>query len=152
MAKSFVKKNKNCPFRKLKSLSELTKLRDNNNFFCSALISFWIFKKSTICFFDKAYFSYWHPLVWVKPLLTWFKLNKTWFFHNLTMKQTYFYLVNTFIDFKKLFKFAINQFIHQDTENCLNILFGNIFKETRFSWLLPTKTSTGTFLVAKKKL
>ena len=62
-----------------------------------------------------------------------------------------FYLENTFIDFKNLFKFAINHFIHQDTENCLNIFLGNIPKETLFSWFSHTKTSTRTFLVAKKK-
>ena len=44
-----------------------------------------------------------------------------------------FLLSNTFIDLKKMFKFAINHFIHQDTENCLNKLFGNFLKETRFS-------------------
>ena len=62
-----------------------------------------------------------------------------------------FLLSNTFIDLNKMFKFAINHFIHQDTENCLYILFGNILKETRFFLILPTKTSTRIFFVATKK-
>ena len=48
IAKSFVKKNKKCAFRKLKSLSELKKLRDDDNFFLSAGISFKIFGKNLV--------------------------------------------------------------------------------------------------------
>jgi hypothetical protein len=58
-------------------------LRDDDNFFLSARISFWIFKKSIFCFFWRSLFFLTAPLVWVKPLLSWLKLNQTWFFTTL---------------------------------------------------------------------
>ena len=79
------------------------------------------------------------------------KTKSNMIFHNLTIKQTYFYLVNTFIDFKNLFKFVVNHFIHKDTENCLDILFGNILKETRFfPDFYPLKPPPEQFLLPKK--
>ena len=118
------------------------KLRDSDNVLFSAQISFWIFEKSTSFFLRRLFFLTAPPGLSKTPT-DMVKTKSNMIFDNLTIKQTYSYLPNTFIGFENLFKCVVNHFIHKDTENSIDIVFGNIFKETRFSPLIfPTKTST----------
>ena len=71
-------------------------------------------------------------------------------FHKLTIKQTHFYLVYTFIVFKRLLEFVVSYFIHKDTESCLDTLFGNILKETRFFLIFIHSNLHQNILVAKQ--
>ena len=109
------------------------------------------FQKVNFLFFLRSLFFLTAPPSLSKTPTDMVKTKSNMIFHHLTIRQTYFYFFNTFIDFEIFLKVAVNHFIHQNTVNCLDILFGNILKETLFSWFLPTKTSTRIFLVAKKK-
>ena len=124
MAKSFVKKNKKIPFGFLQS-------------------------QLFVCFLRSLVFLTAPPSLSKTPT-DMVKTKSKMIFYNLTMKQTYFCLVNTFIELKNSFKFVVNYFIHKDTKNWLDILFGNNLKETHFPDFYPLKPPQEQLLLPKK--
>ena len=78
-------------------------LRDNNNLLLSAWIGFCIFLSIFFFFLWSLFFLTAAPSLCKIPT-DMVKTKSNMIFHNVTLKQIYFYLVNTFIGLEKLVK------------------------------------------------